>query len=168
MESSSPHAPTASAFDADGQPLTSLERQLLNDFQRNFPLESRPYEAMANRLGVTEKEVIEALSLLESRGLVSRIGPVFAPHRCGASTLAAMAVPGERIDEVAALVSSYREVNHNYERDHPYNLWFVITAPDREALTRVVTEVSERTGLEVLTLPLEHSYHIDLGFRLWN
>lgn len=168
MASSSLPVHIASVSDAIDPPLTPLERRLLDEFQRDFPLQSRPYAEMAVRLGVSEREVIETLSLLESRGLVSRVGPVFAPHRCGTSTLAAIAVPAERLDEVAALVSSYREVNHNYEREHPYNLWFVATAADATALARVIADIRERSGLDVMTLPLEHAYHIDLGFRLWN
>ena len=98
---------------------------------------------------------------------MTRVGAVFAPHRCGASTLAAMSVPFDRIDAVADLVSSYEEVNHNYEREHAYNLWFVLTACDPKAVRRVIEEIERNTGLEVMTLPLEHSYHIDLGFPLW-
>ena len=73
--------------------LTALQKRLLNDFQRDFPLQPRPYLALAERLGVSEATVIATLSRLQDEGKISRIGPVFQPHRAGISTLAAIAAP---------------------------------------------------------------------------
>ncbi|OGT90379.1 MAG: AsnC family transcriptional regulator [Gammaproteobacteria bacterium RIFOXYA12_FULL_61_12] len=146
--------------------ITALDRTLLDGFQRDFPLEPRPFARIAECLGIGEDEVIERLRLLQEAGLVSRVGPVFPPNRIGVSTLAALAVEPERLEEVAALISALPEVNHNYEREHHFNLWFVATAPNRAHLDRVLEEISERTGLEVLDLPMIQDFHIDLGFRL--
>ncbi len=146
--------------------LNQLEKRLLNDFQDGFPLSPRPFAVMAERLGTSEQAVISALEGLQQDGLVSRVGPVFRPNRVGASTLAAMSVPPERLDAVAALVSSFPEVNHNYEREHEINLWFVATATDRERLAEVLSEIGRRTDLEVLDLPMVEDYFINLGFPL--
>lgn len=146
--------------------LDAIDRRLLNEFQSGIPLSERPYARMAERLGVGEPEVIERLRRLTETGAVSRVGPVFRPKRVGVSTLAAMAVPAERLAAVAALVSTYPEVNHNYEREHRYNLWFVLTAPDQGTLDRVRDEIGRRTGFPVLDLPMLDEYHIDLGFPL--
>lgn len=153
--------------DTTGADLTQLDRRLLDDFQRDFPVCARPYAAMAKRLGCDEATVLERLERLQGRGYVSRIGPVFRPNRLGASTLAAMAVPAGRLQEVARLVSSYSEVNHNYEREHEFNLWFVVTARDQRAVAQVLNQVRRRTGLAVMDLPLTDEFHIDLGFPLW-
>jgi len=148
------------------RPLTELEKRLLNDFQDGLPLTPRPYKAMAEQLGTTEAEVIRGLQGLLEAGLISRVGPVFRPNRVGASTLAAMAVPEARLAQVAELVSSYPEVNHNYEREHELNLWFVATAPDRDHLDQTLHEISRRSGLEILDLPMVEDYYINLGFPL--
>jgi DNA-binding Lrp family transcriptional regulator len=150
----------------DRVPIEPLERALLNDFQRDFPLTARPYAELAARLGTSEAVVLEALAALQADGLIARVGPVIAPHRAGWSTLAAMAVPAERLEEVAALVNGFAEVNHNYEREHRFNLWFVVTAPSRERVAAVLAEIGRRTGLEVLDLPLLEPYRLDLGFPL--
>jgi DNA-binding Lrp family transcriptional regulator len=97
---------------------------------------------------------------------VSRVGAVFRPGAIGASTLAAMAVPPARLDAVAAIVSRFPEVNHNYEREHRYNLWFVAAAADDDALATVLDRIERATGVDVLALPLVEEYHIDLGFQL--
>ena len=146
--------------------LDALDRRLLDDFQSGIPLAPRPFALMAEQLGVTETEVIARLQRLTEAGAVSRVGPVFRPRQVGASTLAAMAVPPERLAEVATLVNGFPEVNHNYEREHDFNLWFVLTAPDRTRLERVLDEIGRRAGLPVLDLPMLAEYHIDLGFPL--
>ena len=144
----------------------ALDRRLLDDFQSGIPLAPRPFARMAEQLGVAEAEVIARLQRLTAAGAVSRVGPVFRPRQVGASTLAAMAVPPERLAEVAALVKTFPEVNHNYEREHDFNLWFVLTAPDRTHLERILDEIGRRAGLPVLDLPMLAEYHIDLGFPL--
>jgi DNA-binding Lrp family transcriptional regulator len=147
--------------------LSALEKCLLNEYQRGFPLCESPYAEIGRQLGVSETEVIDTLRSLQQRGLISRVGPVFKPNRAGASTLAAMAVPEARLDAVAALVSACDEVNHNYEREHHFNLWFVVTAPDEGHVRAVLGDIEARTGIAVLDLPLECSFYIDLGFPLW-
>lgn len=146
--------------------LDSLDCRLLNDHQRDFPIEPRPFAPIAAALGISEAEVLYRFWRMKERGILGRIGAVVRPNTVGASTLAAMAVPAARLDEVAALVSAQPEVNHNYEREHRLNLWFVVTAEDRAAVERVLTRIREMTELPVIDLPLERSFHIDLGFDL--
>ncbi len=146
--------------------LNDMECRLLNDFQRDFPLSPTPYADIAHKLGVSEAEVLGALTRLKQQGAVSRVGAVLRPNTVGVSTLAAMAVPNAELESVAALVSAYPEVNHNYEREHTLNLWFVVTAPDSARLQQVLNEISTRSGYAVLPFPLLEDYHIDLGFDL--
>ena len=143
-----------------------LERALLDDFQRDFPLVPCPFAEIADRLGTDEATVLSILARLQDEGAISRVGAVIAPHAAGWSTLAAMAVPAAHLEEVAALVSSFPEVNHNYEREHELNLWFVVAAPTRERVEAVLQEVAARTGLDVLDLPLEEAFRLDTGFAL--
>jgi DNA-binding Lrp family transcriptional regulator len=145
---------------------TELERRLLNDFQQGFPLCAQPYAQLASELGVTEQQVIDTLQQLQARHVVSRVGPVFRTGRVGASTLAAMAVPSQRLDEIAALVNDYEAVNHNYEREHDFNLWFVATAADEAELQQVLQDIERHSGIAVMRLPMLEDYHIDLGFEL--
>ena len=145
---------------------SDLEQHLLNDFQHGLSLSPTPYADLADQLGVDEATVLEKLSNLQSEGVISRVGPVFRPNRLGVSTLAAMAIPVEELDSVAAIVSSFAEVNHNYERDHEINLWFVVVAADCDALQSVLTKIEQRCGYSVMDLPMLQDYFIDLGFKL--
>jgi len=144
----------------------ALEFRLLNEFQRDFPLCPAPFAELAARLGVGERAVLGSLEKLRREGKISRVGAVFAPKRIGASTLAAMAVPPDRLDAVAAAVNRFPEVNHNYEREHRYNLWFVVTAASEGRLQATLGAIEKAAGYPLLALPLLEEFHIDLGFPL--
>jgi DNA-binding Lrp family transcriptional regulator len=148
-------------------PPDSLEFALLNCFQRDFPLVPQPYLSLAHQLGCSEQTVINTLAQLKQAGAISRIGAVFRPNVIGVSTLAAFAVPENRLQEVADLVSAHPAVNHNYQREHHYNLWFVLTAINQQVLQHGITALEKQcnTGT-MLVLPLVEEYHIDLGFDL--
>ena len=143
-----------------------LEQHLLNDFQRDMSLSATPYADIAQQLGVDEEEVLQSIKSLQERGVISRVGPVFRPNRIGVSTLAAMAIPAEDLECVARIVSAFPEVNHNYERDHEYNLWFVVTASSAEHLDIVLYEIEQHAEYPLMSLPMLDDYFIDLGFKL--
>jgi len=140
--------------------------ELLNRWQRDFPLEPQPFVRIAAQAGLEAPGVLARYRALAAEGVLSRIGAVFRPNTVGASTLAAMRVPPDALERVAALVSAQPEVNHNYEREHAFNLWFVASARDAEALEAALARIETATGLRVLRLPLIEEYHIDLGFDL--
>jgi len=147
-------------------PYTPLEFALLNDWQRSFPIVAQPFAQLGERLGADAQAVLATLKRLQERGAISRVGAVFAPRRVGASTLAALSAPDRELERIAAMVSARPEVNHNYQREHRYNLWFVATAADRDALAAALAAIEGETGCAVISLPLEQEYHIDLGFDL--
>jgi DNA-binding Lrp family transcriptional regulator len=147
--------------------LTVFEKALLDGWQRDFPLEARPYARIAAELGVSEGKVCTTLQSLKERGVLSRAGAVVQPNTAGCSTLVAMRVPEADLERVAAQISAEAAVNHNYQREHDFNLWFVVTANNRVGVRAIIERIEEKTGLEALDLPLEKAYHIDLGFRLW-
>ncbi|MDE2210075.1 MAG: Lrp/AsnC family transcriptional regulator [Betaproteobacteria bacterium] len=146
--------------------MDAAEHCLLNGFQRDFPLCEAPYAAVAAALHATEHWVLAALRRAMDEGVVSRIGPVFRPGSAGASTLAAIGVPPSRLEEVARSVSAHRGINHNYEREHRLNLWFVANAADPGRLEALIARIQREIALPVVVLPLEREYHIDLGFDL--
>ena len=146
--------------------LTSLHKSLLNDFQRDFPLSPRPYQDIANALGVSEDDVLSALTELNDNNFISRIGPIIPPNHIGVSTLVAMAVPEQQLQAVANKISAYPEVNHNYEREHTFNLWFVAIASDAEHLQDVLNAIEQETGYKTMSVPLLDDFFIDLGFKL--
>jgi len=143
-----------------------LEQQLLDNFQRDLSLSATPFADMARQLNVSEDEVLSSIHSLQERGVISRVGPVFSANRIGVSTLAAMSVPEEKIEYIARIISAFPEVNHNYQREHTFNLWFVVTASNREHLDFVLYEIEQHTEYPLMSLPMLRDYFIDLGFKL--
>jgi len=97
--------------------------------------------------------------------MLTRFGPMFDIERLGgAFTLAALAVPEERFDEVAEQLHDLPEVAHNYRREHAWNMWFVLACATEHDLTEALNHIETLTGLPLLNLPKEETYHVGLYF----
>jgi siroheme decarboxylase len=140
---------------------------LLNAWQRDLPLVPRPFDALGLPHGLTGDEVCALIGAGLGSGQVSRIGAVFGIGAGGSGMLCALRVPRADLERVAAIVSAEPGVNHNYAREHDWNLWFVATASDDQALLDCVARIERATGLAALRLPMRRAYRIDLGFDLF-
>jgi DNA-binding Lrp family transcriptional regulator len=145
--------------------LDDIDRRIVNALQEGFPLSPRPYAEAAQRLGLSEDDLISRLKhLLETRA-ITRFGPFLdAAAMGGAFCLCAMAVPAERFEAVMIQVNARPEVAHNYERAHRLNMWFVLATEKPEGIERVAREIEVETGLKVLLFPKEQEFYI--GFRV--
>lgn len=117
-------------------------------------------------LGVSEEDVLGAYRELARKNFISRIGPVIQPNHIGLSTLIAMTIPDAQLSATAHIVNSFPEVNHNYEREHRFNLWFVLIATDTQHLQSLIHRIEQSTGFNTMQLPLLDDYFINLGFQL--
>jgi DNA-binding Lrp family transcriptional regulator len=142
---------------------------ILNALQDDLPLVSRPWKTIADRLNITETEIICRMKDLEEAGIIRGISPVLESRSLGlhAATLVALHVPEERLDEIAAVISSYAEVSHNFQRDHYYSLWFTLAAQNEEGIQRVLHEILQQTGIpasDILDLPTTKKIKINVRF----
>ena len=143
--------------------MDAVDRQLINALHGGVPIEERPYESIGRALGLDEAEVIERLQRLLDDRILTRFGPLYdAAKLGGAFTLAALTAPADRFDEVAEIVNSFPEVAHNYEREHALNMWFVVGAERPERIAEVLSQIKDRTGLDVLNMPKEEEYFLEL------
>ncbi len=148
--------------------MDATDKAVLNMIQSEFPLSARPYRDMAGRLNLTEDETFDRVESLRARGIIRRLGGVFDSGRLGyVSTLAAMKVPADRIDQVADVIGSYPGVTHNYLREDVYNVWFTLICHGKEELDRTIDEMKERSGIsDVLVLPATTMFKIRAVFKL--
>jgi siroheme decarboxylase len=143
--------------------MDDIDRRLVNELQGGFPICERPYAEVGGRLGLDEDDVVARLGRLLEDGVLSRFGPMYDAERLGGGlTLAAIAVPQERFDEVAALVNGFPEVAHNYERTNELNMWFVLATERPERIGEVLRAIEAATGLPVLDLPKLEEYFLEL------
>lgn len=107
--------------------MDDLDRAIVDGLQTGFPVCERPFLEAARGLGTTEDELLARIDRLLREGTLTRFGPLFQVERMGGVfTLAAMSVPEERFEATAAAVNALPEVAHNYAREHPLNMWFVL------------------------------------------
>jgi DNA-binding Lrp family transcriptional regulator len=140
-----------------------LDRRIVDTLQDGFPVCERPFREVAVALGIAEEELIARVDRLLADGSLTRFGPLFQVERMGgAFTLAAMAVPPERFEQVANAVNVLPEVAHNYAREHALNMWFVLATESAHDAAAAVRAIERRTGLEVLLFPKAREYFVEL------
>ena len=143
--------------------LDPIDRALVDRLQAGIPVCDHPFEAVAAVLGITEADVVARVGALVRDGVLSRFGPLWNAERLGgAVTLAAMRVPADALDRVVAALDAMPAVAHNYERDHAFNLWFVLSVVDAAALDAARAEIEARTGFPVYAFPKEREYFVGL------
>ena len=143
--------------------MDEVDRILVNRLQDGIDVVERPFAAVAGELGLPEAEVCGRLQRLVDEGWLSRFGPMIdAASLGGAFTLAALRVPSHDFERVAALVNAHPEVAHNYRREHPYNMWFVVAAERPERVGEVLGAIERETGCRAIDLPKEREYFLRL------
>ena len=143
------------------------DRRIVNALQGDFPICNRPFRAAAEKIGLDEDELIARIETMCADGRLSRFGPLFDAEKLGgAVTLAALAVPEDRFEKVAAAVNAHPEVAHNYARDHAFNMWFVVSAEKPERIAEVISTIEREIRLEVLVLPKEREFFVGLRLEL--
>jgi len=147
--------------------MDDINRRIINTFQGGFPVSERPYADAAAQIGIEEADMIERLEGLLEAGTLTRFGPLFNAEAMGGGlSLAAMAVPVDRFDAVAASVNAHAEVAHNYAREHDLNMWFVLATEDPERISGVIAEIEEETGVKVYDMPKSEEFFVGLHFEL--
>lgn len=126
--------------------MTELEQRLLSVIQDAFPLEKRPYQVLAGRLGSDEQSTFAAVESLRKSGVIRRIGGVYDSRRLGfVSRLCAGKVAD--IDRFAATVNEISAITHNYVRSHEYNVWFTVIAQSEGEIHAIVDGLCANTDL---------------------
>ncbi|AQS59513.1 AsnC family transcriptional regulator [Desulforamulus ferrireducens] len=148
--------------------LDQIDRRLLNLVQAEVPICPEPYKVLAEKLGITEQEVLDRLARLMQQDVIRRLGGVFDSRKLGyKGTLCAIKVPPERIEEVAEVINSYIGITHNYLREDDYNMWFTILARSPEKVQQILNEIKEKTGIEdIINLPAQRFFKVLVNFQV--
>lgn len=146
------------------------DKRLLERLQREFPIVERPYSALAGELALSEQEVIARVQALKETGIIRAVAAVIEPAQLGMKgALVAVKVDLKRLEEVAALASSFPEVTHNYGREDEFNLWFTVVAASQARLEQIVRKVEQAEGVEqIALLPTERKFKLQVQFNLEN
>lgn len=143
--------------------LDDTDRRIINALQGDFPLSRRPFAQVAQALDLDEGALIARLDRLLRDRVLTRFGPMFQiEHMGGAFCLAAMKVPEDVFDTVAAQVNAFPEVAHNYRREHALNMWFVLATERPGGIDETAQRIEAGTGLPVFLFPKEQEYFVEM------
>jgi DNA-binding Lrp family transcriptional regulator len=149
--------------------MDNLDEQILEAIQNDFPLCERPYDEIAEKLGISADSLFcKVRSMLDS-GVIRRVGVSLDSRKLGySSTLAAIRVKEKLVEHAGDVIRDYREVTHSYLRDDNYNIWFTLIAPSVERIVEILEEIRSELSLDaddVLNLPVERLFKLDARFK---
>ncbi len=153
--------------------LDNTDKKILQEIQSRFPITPRPFRTLAEELSLEESDVLGRIKAMVEDKVIRRLGPIIDTHAMGnTGGLMAMKVPEDKIEDVAQIINRYTGVSHNYLRrgknkDIPYNVWFTMSAPNKEVLENNLKEIEDRTGLVVRNLPTTKKFKIGVRFNIY-
>lgn len=133
--------------------LSAEDIAFVRELQEDLEPVPRPFDAMAERLGVTVRELIEHAAGMKARGLMRRYAAVLRHREAGfiANAMVVWNVPPERSEEVGEIMARSPEVTHCYERashdEWPYTHYTMIHATSREECEEVARGIEAATGI---------------------
>lgn len=149
--------------------MDELDCRILQVLQSEFPLSERPYEVLARKLQISCDELWERVEKLVDQGVIRRIGASLDSRKLGySSTLAAISVEADRVEQAAEIISRFSEVTHSYQRDHQFNIWFTMIAADNQRIESILEQIRSALSLEnseVLNLPAKQLFKLDARFK---
>ena len=148
--------------------LSEQDKKILNAVQNDLPLTTRPFQALGAQVGLSEQEVVSRIKDLQEQGFIRRLGGVFNSNKLGfASTLVALQVSPEKLEEIGRKISALDGVTHNYQRDHAFNLWFTLVSPSQAELEEILANVENFPGvMKLRNLPALKLFKIGVNFKL--
>lgn len=150
------------------QTFDDVDKALLTEVQKSFPVDHRPFHTLGEKLGISEQTCLERISRLKSTQVIRQLSAIFDTRTLGyQSTLAAMKVDPARVDEAAEVVNQHPGVSHNYKRNDPFNMWFTVAVPPSDSLEQVVNILHTLAkGEETIILPTLRLYKIGVKLDL--
>jgi siroheme decarboxylase len=143
--------------------LDPVDRDIINRLQNGFPICEHPYAAAAHALGIAEGELLARLKHLLEANTLTRFGPLYNVEQAGgAFVLVAMSVPQADLERVVEIVNAMPQVAHNYQREHRFNLWFVLATATQAEIDTAVAQIEKRTGQTVYAMPKLREYFLEL------
>ena len=132
--------------------MTSMDesdKELLNEIQWTFPLETRPFDTIAKKFDTSSEIVKERLNNLKEEGVLRQLSAIFDTRKLGyTSSLVAMEIEHDQLEQVANQINRHPGVSHNYERDHQFNLWFTLAVPPGSDLKTEIEKFNVLKGIK--------------------
>jgi len=133
--------------------VTELDKMVIRELQEDLPIEPRPFAALAERIGLTEDRLFEAMGSLVERGFMRRMAAILYHRRAGfrANGMGVWAVPEDDVVEIGEAMAAFANVSHCYRRptypDWPYNVFTMVHGTSVEQCEEILSAISKKTGV---------------------
>ena len=156
--------------DGAAAPIDAVDRRVLNLMQGSFPLEQRPYAAVAAAAELTEVDVMARVQRLLDDRIIRQVTPIYDTRALGyGSMLVAAKVDPEHPWRAAKIINSHPGVSHNYLRNHEFNMWFTLAVEGESklGLQGTLDILQELTGAEsIRQLPTLKLFKIRMDLEM--
>lgn len=133
--------------------IDDIDRALIVATQSGLPLVPRPYDALAEQLGLSAEEVMRRLRTMLGSGAIRRIGAVPNHYAIGwtANGMTVWDVADEQVDELGTRIGALEFVTHCYRRPRarpawPYNLFAMVHGATRDECSAKAAEIRALLG----------------------
>ena len=122
--------------------------------QGKMPVVPEPYALAAERLGVSQEEVLARLESLRERGGLRRVAAILFHRRAGfsANGMGVWKVPEGSELEIGRRMAAFRGISHCYQRptyaDWPYSIFTMAHGRSKEECDAILDSIAEATGIE--------------------
>ncbi|MDI6748584.1 MAG: AsnC family transcriptional regulator [Pseudomonadota bacterium] len=132
-----------------------IDRRLILATQAGLPLVPRPYDALAERLGIASQEVKARLAAMLASGVIRRIGAVPNHYALGYrfNAMTVWDVADDVVDTLGEQVGALACVSHCYRRprhlpDWPYNLFAMVHGRSRAEAEAGIAAIAAVLGTD--------------------
>lgn len=137
--------------------------------QKKLEICPRPYEKIALQIGISEQEVLERIAEMKKDNIIRRVSGFFNPAKLGykSSLCATTATNLESFSNVVAIINSFPQVTHNYQRaNNQFNIWFTIIAHGDDQLKKIIYQIEQQAKCKIHDFPQTKLYKIRVNFEL--
>jgi siroheme decarboxylase len=149
--------------------MDQTDKDILTALQNDFPICRRPYDVLAEKLGLSIEELWKRINIMIDSGVIRRMGASLDSKKLGyASTLAAVRIKPELLKQTSNLIGSFHEVTHSYQRDNEYNIWFTLIAESDARIDEILDRIVKKLELDesdLLNLPVLKLFKLDARFK---
>ena len=149
------------------QKLSIIQKNIINQLQKDIPLCNRPFKILAEKMGISEDQFMSITKKLHNNDLLVRFRPQINYRPLGKiSSLICAHVPSSKLLQVGNTITSNDKVSHNYVRNHFYNLWFTFQDESINAIDQKIRDLSQELDIEMYSMPAVKLFKLQVYFDL--
>jgi siroheme decarboxylase len=138
---------------------TEEEKNYIRELQKDLEIVERPFLKSAQKLGISEEQLLEKVKQYEEIGVMRRFAAILRHREVGftANGMIVWKVPDERIEEVGEKLGAFPQISHCYQRpvypDWPYSVFSMVhckSIADAEEMAKQIQKQVDVNDYKIL------------------